>query len=158
MKELLLILMVAMLNKPLVVESPAFANNQLIPAKYACTGSNINPALVITDTPDGSKSLVIIVDDPDAPGGTFDHWLMWNIPVMAVIDENSAPGIQGKNGKGENKYMGPCPPSGTHHYNFKVYALDTKLDLPAGTDKKTLLKAMEKHILASGGLIGLYKK
>lgn len=83
---------------------------------------------------------------------------MWNVPAVAVIDENSAPGIQGKNGKGENKYMGPCPPSGTHHYNFKVYALDTKLNLPIGSNKKALLKAMDNHILASGELIGLFKK
>jgi Raf kinase inhibitor-like YbhB/YbcL family protein len=150
--------MVTVLNKPLIVESPAFANNEMIPDKYTCAGSNFNPALVITSTPDGTKSLALIVDDPDAPNGTFDHWVMWNIPVAAVIDENSAPGIQGKNGKGENRYTGPCPPSGTHHYNFKVYALDTKLTLAAGADKNALLKAMETHILASGGLIGLYKK
>lgn len=158
MKTLFLIIMAIILNKPLIVESPAFANNELIPAKYTCVGSNINPALVITNIPNGTKSLALIVDDPDAPNGIFDHWIMWNIPVIAVIDENSAPGIQGKNGKGENKYIGPCPPSGTHHYNFKVYALDTKLDLPVGSDKNALLKTMDKHILASGGLIGLFKK
>jgi Raf kinase inhibitor-like YbhB/YbcL family protein len=158
MKTLFLIVMAIILNKPLIVESPAFANNELIPAKYTCVGSNINPALVITNIPNGTKSLALIIDDPDAPNGTFDHWIMWNIPVIAVIDENSAPGIQGKNGKGENKYIGPCPPSGTHHYNFKVYALDTKLDLPVGSDKNALLKTMDKHILASGGLIGLFKK
>lgn len=158
MKTLFLIVMATVLNKPLIVESPAFANNELIPAKYTCVGSNINPALVITDIPYGTKSLALIVDDPDAPNGTFDHWIMWNIPPIAVIDENSAPGIQGRNGKGENKYMGPCPPSGTHHYNFKVYALDTKLNLPAGSNKTALLKAMDKHILVSGELIGLFKK
>ncbi len=150
--------MAAILNKPLAIESPAFANNNLIPVKYSCIGSNINPALVITYIPSGTKSLALIIDDPDAPNGTFDHWVMWNIPVIAVIDENSAPGIQGKNGTGENKYIGPCPPSGTHHYNFKIYALDTKLNLGAGSDKNTLLKVMDKHILASGGLIGLFKK
>jgi len=158
MKTLFLIVMATVLNKPLIVESPAFANNELIPAKYTCVGSNINPTLVITDIPYGTKSLALIVDDPDAPHGTFDHWVMWNIPAVGVIDENSAPGIQGKNGKGENKYMGPCPPSGTHHYHFKVYALDIKLKLPAGADKNALLKAMDKHILASGELIGLFKK
>ena len=79
-------------------------------------GSDINPALVITDIPAGTKSLALIVHDPDAPGGTVDYWIMWNIPVTPVIDENSAPGIQGKNEKGENKYMGPCPDSGTYHY------------------------------------------
>jgi Raf kinase inhibitor-like YbhB/YbcL family protein len=158
MKALFLMVMATIQNKPLVVESPAFANNEMIPDKYSCTGANINPAIVITSIPDGTKSLALIVDDPDAPNGTFDHWVMWNIPVTAVIDENSAPGIQGKNGKGENRYTGPCPPSGTHHYNFKAYALDIKLALAASVDKKALLKAMETHILASGGLIGLYKK
>jgi Raf kinase inhibitor-like YbhB/YbcL family protein len=150
--------MTAAINKPLMVTSPVFANNENIPAKYTCIGSNINPAIIITDIPDGTKSLALIVDDPEAPNGTFDHWIMWNIPVTGKIDENSAPGVQGKNGKGENKYIGPCPPSGEHHYNFKVYALDTKLKLAVGADKDMLLKVMDKHILASGGLIGLFKK
>jgi Raf kinase inhibitor-like YbhB/YbcL family protein len=83
---------------------------------------------------------------------------MWNIPVISRIEKNSSPGIQGKNGKNENKYTGPCPPSGTHHYNFKVYALDIMLDLSADSDKNALLKAMDQHILASGGLIGLFNK
>lgn len=146
------------LNKPLVVESPAFSNNALIPVKYTCVGSDINPALVITYIPSGTRSLALIVDDPDVPNSPFDHWIMWNIPVINVIGENSAPGIQGKNGKGENKYIGPCSLSGIYHYNFKVYALNTRLDLPEGADKNTLLKAMDKHILASGGLIGFFKK
>ena len=158
MKILLLLIMTTVLNKPLIIKSPAFSNNGWIPAKYACIGSNINPTLSISDIPNGTKSLALIVDDPDAPNGTFVHWVMWNIPVTSVIDENSAPGIQGKNGKGENNYFGPCPPTGTHHYNFKIYALDTKLILPIGADKNALLKAMDKHILASGVLIGLFKK
>lgn len=158
MKIVLLLVMATVLNKPLTIKSPAFSNNEWIPAKYTCVGSNINLALIITDIPNGTKSLAIIVDDPDAPNGVFVHWIMWNIPVIARIDENSAPGIQGKNGKGENKYVGPCPPLGTHHYNFKVYALDTKLDLPIDSDKNALSKVMDKHILASGGLIGLFKK
>jgi Raf kinase inhibitor-like YbhB/YbcL family protein len=150
--------MATVLNKPLMVKSPAFGNNELIPSKYTCVGFDINPAITIADIPDGAKSLALIIDDPDAPNGTFDHWVMWNIPVTGLINENSAPGVQGKNGKNENKYIGPCPPSGTHYYNFKVYALDVKLDLPVNTDKTALLKAMDKHILASGGLIGLFNK
>jgi Raf kinase inhibitor-like YbhB/YbcL family protein len=100
----------------------------------------------------------VIVEDPDAEGGTIDHWLMWNIPVTDKIEENSALGIQGKNSKLENKYMGPCPPEGTHHYHFMVYALDAKLDLPADSDKSKLLTAMKGHMLSSGDLTGLYKK
>jgi Raf kinase inhibitor-like YbhB/YbcL family protein len=146
------------LNKPLVVTSPAFSNNEIIPATYTCIGLDINPEITISDIPDGTKSLALIIDDPDAPNGTFDHWIMWNIPPTGKIKKNSAPGIQGKNGKGENKYMGPCPPDGTHHYNFKVYALDTDLDLPKDADKNALLKAMDNHILASGGFIGLFNK
>jgi Raf kinase inhibitor-like YbhB/YbcL family protein len=158
MKILFLIVMATVLNKPLVIKSSAFGNNEWIPEKYTCIGSNINPALTISDIPNGTKSLVLIVDDPDAPNGTYTHWIMWNIPVITAIGENSAPGTQGKNSKGENKYFGPCPPSGIHHYNFKVYALDTKLEIPIVSDKNILLKAMDKHILASGVLIGLFKK
>lgn len=158
MKILFLIVMATVLNKPLVIKSSAFGNNEWIPEKYTCIGSNINPALTISDIPNGTKSLVLIVDDPDAPNGTYTHWIMWNIPVITAIGENSTPGTQGKNSKGENKYFGPCPPSGIHHYNFKVYALDTKLEIPIVSDKNILLKAMDKHILASGVLIGLFKK
>lgn len=150
--------MATVLSKPLMVKSPAFENNELIPSRYTCIGSDINPPITIADIPDGTKSLALIIDDPDAPNGTFDHWVMWNIPVTNLINEDSAPGIQGKNGKSENKYIGPCPPSGTHHYNFKVFALDIQLDLPASADQNTLLMAMDTHILASGGLIGLYRK
>jgi len=150
--------MAVVATKTLTVKSPAFANNDLIPVKYTCEGSNINPEINIRDIPQDAKSLALILDDPDAAKGTFDHWVMWNIPVKEKIEENSAPGAQGKNGKNENKYAGPCPPSGTHHYHFRIYALDTKLDLPLITDKKALLKAMEGHILSSGELIGIYKK
>ncbi|MBI2270403.1 MAG: YbhB/YbcL family Raf kinase inhibitor-like protein [Bacteroidetes bacterium] len=150
--------MATVATKTLTIESPVFTNNNSIPSKYTCDGTNVNPALTIKDIPVETKSLALIMDDPDAPNGTFDHWLMWDIPVRENIEENSMPGIQGKNSKGENKYTGPCPPSGTHHYHFRVYALDTKLNLSPGTDKSALLKAMEDHILAEGELTGLYKK
>jgi len=99
------------------------------------------------------------MDDPDAPNGTFDHWLLWNIdPGITIINENSAPGTQGKNGRNTNKYIGPCPPTGTHHYHFKVYALGTMLDLEEGADKAMLEAAMKGYIIAEGELVGLYRK
>lgn len=146
------------ITKTLTVKSPAFSQNDFIPSKYTCDGANVNPELIIEDIPTDAKSLALIVDDPDAPKGTFDHWIMWNIPVGKKIEENSTPGAQGKNSNQENKYTGPCPLSGTHHYHFKVYALDAKLDLPFNTDKKVLLKAMEEHILGEGELIGTYRR
>ena len=130
----------------------------MIPKKYTCDGANINPALSIENLPEGVKSLALIMDDPDAPNGTFDHWIMWNMPPKTTIAENSARGLQGQNGRKENKYTGPCPPSGTHHYYFKIYALDTELELKAGADKASLEEAMKGHILSSAELIGLYKR
>jgi len=159
MKNLLILSIMAIVStRTVTVQSTAFSSNGFIPAKYTCSGSNINPPISIKDIPAGTKSLALILDDPDAPKGTFVHWVMWNIPVQNRIEENSAPGIQGKNGKGENSYTGPCPPSGTHRYHFKVYALDTKLDLPASTDKDGLIRAMAGHALGMGELTGLYKK
>jgi Raf kinase inhibitor-like YbhB/YbcL family protein len=143
---------------PLTVTSPSFTEGGSIPSKFTCIGENINPEISITGIPAEAKSLALIMDDPDAPNGTFVHWVMWNIPVNGTIAENSAPGEQGLNGRKENKYTGPCPPSGTHHYHFKVYALDTKLKLVSTTDKTALLKAMEGHVLAQGELVGLFKK
>jgi hypothetical protein len=145
-------------EKTLKVKSTAFTNDQPIPAMYTCEGDNINPPLSVDDIPENTKSLALILDDPDAPKGTFVHWVMWNIPVERTIAENSAPGVQGANGRKESRYTGPCPPSGTHHYHFKFFALDTKLDLKEGSDKPALLRAMDGHILASGELIGLYQK
>lgn len=142
----------------LTVQSTAFKNDGKIPMQYSCEGKGINPPLTITGFPAATASFALIVDDPDAPNGTFDHWVIWNIPPTGRIDENSVPGVQGKNGRGENKYTGPCPPSGVHHYYFKVYALDIKLDLPSSTDKKALMEAMIGHTLAKGELVGTYQK
>ncbi len=143
----------------LEVKSPSFEANQKIPSKYSCDGQSINPPLTIEGVPKGTKSLAIIMDDPDAPMGTFDHWVVWNIPLSAnKIAENSDTGIQGLNSAGEHGYTGPCPPSGTHRYFFKAYALDTELDLGANSKKKDLEKAMQGHILAKGELIGLYSR
>jgi len=144
--------------KELKVSSKAFRDGEYIPDKYSCDGANINPPLDIEHIPDNAISLVLIVDDPDAPIGTWVHWIAWNIPVTHHIKENEIHGIEGYNDFQQHHYGGPCPPSGTHRYFFKVYALDALLDLPAHSNKMQLEKAMSEHILAFGELIGLYKK
>jgi hypothetical protein len=158
MNQLILLIMLLTSTGTLTLSSPAFRNKGDIPEKYTCAGSNVSPEIQIGNIPSAAKSLALIVDDPDAPGSTFDHWIMWNIPVTDKIAENSSPGTQGLNGKKENKYCGPCPPKGLHHYHFRVYALDAQLDIPAKSDKAALMKAMEGHILASGKLVGTFKK
>lgn len=158
MNNLILFVISLLMNTTLTVTSPSFKHNELIPAKYTCSGQEINPELNVSGIPQTAKSLTLIMDDPDAPNGGFDHWIMYNIPVQTTITENSAPGKQAKNGKKENKYAGPCPPTGTHHYHFKFYALDKELDLKDDVTKRDLEKAMEGHILAKGELVGLYRK
>jgi Raf kinase inhibitor-like YbhB/YbcL family protein len=143
----------------LSVKSPVFEANKQIPRKYSCDGDDINPPITIEGVPKEAKTLALIVDDPDAPMGTFDHWIVWNIPLSnSKIGENSVPGIEGLNGAWQRGYMGPCPPSGTHRYFFKVYALDAELKLGTGSKKKDVEKAMQRHILAKGELIGLYSR
>jgi len=131
---------------------------QPIPSTYTCEGNDINPPLDIEGIPDKAHSLVLIVDDPDAPGKTWVHWLVWNIPITHHIKENSVPGEQGWNDFKRIAWGGPCPPSGTHRYFFKVYALDTLLELSSKTTKKELEQAMGEHILAFGELVGVYKR
>lgn len=150
--------MTTVTNQILKIESPSFTDNGTIPVKFTSHGENINPEINISNLPSAASSLVLVVDDPDAPGGTYTHWIMWNIPINNKINENSAPGIQGLNDRNENKYTGPCPPSGTHHYHFRVYALDTMLNLPTVTDRKKLLETINEHIIASGEIVGLFKK
>ena len=138
--------------------SPEFENNGFIPKKFTCHGENVNPALVIENIPEGTRRLALIVSDPDAPSGNWVHWVLFNIPVVSRIEENSVVGIPGVNDSGKNRYDGPCPPSGTHHYIFKIYALDTEFDLQKGVTKKTLENSMQGHILARAELTGLFKK
>ncbi|HEY9490073.1 MAG TPA: YbhB/YbcL family Raf kinase inhibitor-like protein [Chryseosolibacter sp.] len=140
------------------ISSPAFEHGGNIPSKFTCEGEDINPELTIDAYPANTMSLVLIVDDPDAPGRTFDHWIVWNIEPQRKIKEDSAPGETGVNSLGENAYTGPCPPSGVHRYFFKVYALDTMLDLKSSSDKKTVEKAIEGHVVAYGELVGKYIK
>jgi|SRR3989338_2058096 len=144
--------------KSLKLTSYAFKHNEIIPSKYTCDGSDINPPLKIDGLPEDTRSLALIVDDPDAPMGIWVHWVVWNIPAKTNIEENSVPGMEGLNDFKRQSYGGPCPPSGTHRYFFKVYALDTTLYLGTNSKKEEVEKAMEGRILAKGELIGLYKK
>jgi len=140
--------------------SPAFGNNGNIPPEFTCDGSDLSPQLDIADVPSNAKSLVLICDDPDAPVGTWDHWVVFNIePSAKEIHKGSEPkGQPGNNSWNKTGYGGPCPPSGTHRYFFKLYALDTMLNLPQGSAKKQIEAAMQGHILAKTELIGLYKR
>ena len=142
------------------ITSPAYAEGQQYPEKYTCDGQEINPPLEFAGVPDGTKTIALIFDDPDAPGGTYDHWIMWNIPPVSRIEEDSVPpgARQGKNSEETNKYLSPCPPSGTHRYIYRAYALDIELNLSEKSGKPDLEKAMKGHVLASATLTGLYGK
>lgn len=143
------------------LSSPAFENNNLIPSKYSCDGHNVNPPLNISNTPTETKSLALIIDDPDAAVGTWTHWLIWNIsPDTTSIETNSVPkqAIQGKNSWGRNEYSGPCPPSNTHNYVFKLYALDIILNIEANSTVKEFEVAIKNHVLGSDQLIGPYQR
>lgn len=142
------------------ITSSAFQAGGNIPSKFTCDGANVNPPLHFDQVPAEAKSLALIVDDPDAPGGTFVHCLIWNIdPKTTDIGENSVPpnAVQGKNGFGKSGYGGPCPPSGTHRYYFRVYALDVT-GLKGGSTRADLDRTMQGHIIAQGELMGRYSK
>ena len=142
----------------LKVYNDAFAENGVIPAKYTCDGINVNPTLHIDDIPDNAKSLAIIMDDPDAPGGVFTHWVNWNIHPTHILPEHVETGVTGMNDFSRHQYSGPCPPSGTHRYYFHIYALDCMLELPVSSAKIELENAMHGHILAKGSLMGKYAR
>jgi len=145
----------------LTLSSPAFKQNAAIPPKYTCDGADINPSLTVGNVPAGAKSLALIVDDPDAPSGTWVHWVVWNIAVdTKEIREHELPAgaLEGMNDFRKRSYGGPCPPSGTHRYFFKLYALDTTLNLRAGATKADLEHAMRGHITAQTELIGRYQR
>jgi Raf kinase inhibitor-like YbhB/YbcL family protein len=145
-------------KKKLLVYSPAFSNNGHIPIQYSGEGENINPPLEISDIPEGTKTLALIMEDPDAPKGVFDHWLLWNLLPNETIGERTDLGVSGMNGFGKTGYGGPYPPSGTHRYYFKVFALDKELSVAPGQNKNELLEDMHGHILASGELMGRYRR
>lgn len=143
------------------ISSSAFEQNGQIPKKYTCDGSDVNPPLKFEGVPVEAKSLALIVDDPDAPVGTWVHWVVWNIdPNNTEIKENSVlkGAQQGMNDFRKHDYGGPCPPSGTHRYFFKLYALDTMLNISSNSKKSDLEKAMKGHVLEKAEIIGLYKR
>jgi Raf kinase inhibitor-like YbhB/YbcL family protein len=142
------------------ITSSAFQEGAGIPSKFSCDGANTSPPLQIAEVPSGAKSLALIVDDPDAPSGLFTHWAVWNIsPQINAIAEGSAPkGVQGTNDFGKSGYGGPCPPSGTHRYYFKIFALDRELDLPSGAKRSQLDAVMKGHVVAHGELMGRYSR
>jgi len=148
-------------NTNMQISSPAFQAQQNIPVKYTCDGQNINPPLTFENVPSQAQGLVLIVDDPDAPAGTWTHWTLWNIdPEIAGLDENSVPAdaIQGKTSFGKPGWGGPCPPSGTHRYFFKLFALDSTIDLSADAQVGDLQKAMQGHVVDSTELMGFYSR
>jgi len=151
---------------PFELTSTAFAHGESIPRKYTCDGEDISPPLLWGDPPQGTQSFALIADDPDAPMGTWVHWVLYNLsaesralPEAVPPDADLPDGSRhGQNSWGRLGYGGPCPPSGTHRYFFKLYALDRVLDLAAGASKEQLLQAMEGHILAQTELMGLYTR
>lgn len=141
------------------LSSSAFDDEETIPSEYTCDRADVSPPLTFSDVPDEAQSLALIMDDPDAPMGTFVHWLVWNIPpnVAGFAKDESITYPQGSNGFGKQEYGGPCPPSGSHRYFFKLYALDTMLDLDAGADKKQLEAAMSGHVIEESQLMGTFR-
>ena len=146
--------------------SERFIEGQPIPEKFTCEGQNVSPALAWTDPPSGTETFALIMDDPDAPGDTWIHWVLYNIPGGTSFMPDALPGQggiayvgnHGMNTAGNTYYEGPCPPSGTHRYFFKLYALDTALDFSASPDAVELTAAMQGHVLAQAELMGTYAK
>jgi len=145
----------------MLIKSSAFKNQEYIPSRYTCDGENINPPLEIIDIPRNTKSLALIVGDPDAPSKTWVHWLVWNIPPEVnniKEDDDLKEFVRGLNDFGKLEYGGPCPPSGTHRYFFKIYALSKMLDIKEGSSKGELIKEIDKYLIESAELIGLYSR
>lgn len=145
----------------MVINSPVFSDGEPIPPRYTCDGDNVNPPLAWYEVPLSAMGLALIVDDPDAPSGLFTHWVLWNIDTANEgIAENSIPAgaVEGTNGFGAIGYGGPCPPDGTHRYRFRLFALDTLLELPIATTSDELERAMEGHIVGQAVHIGTYRR
>ena len=148
------------------ITSSAFEPGGMIPVQYTCDGQDVSPPLSWGDVPEGTASIAVICDDPDAPMGTWVHWVLFDLPPetrglpenIPAEDNLDMAGTHGTNDFRRLGYGGPCPPGGTHRYFFKIYALDKQMDIPAGSTKAQLLKAMEGHILAEGELMGRYKR
>lgn len=148
-------------NDGMRITSPAFENNGILPKKYSCDGDEISPPLEISQVPSQAQSLVLIVEDPDAPSGLFTHWIIWNIePDIEKIEEGRLPkgGIAGKNSIGDETFVSPCPPSGTHRYYFRLFALDTVLELPKGSTRDELEFTIKNHIIDKSDLLAKYSR
>jgi Raf kinase inhibitor-like YbhB/YbcL family protein len=170
---LLLLALPPLVRADLRLSSPDFTSGASIPARFTCQGQNISPTLQIAGVPPDAQSLVLIVDDPDAPAGTFTHWLVWNIPpdtkilpggaradsgIPGLAHHQGHPVMQGTNDFGRIGYSGPCPPSGAHRYFFRLSALNTQFYLPTGASRKDLESAIRGHVIASAVLMGRYAK
>jgi Raf kinase inhibitor-like YbhB/YbcL family protein len=143
------------------IRSFSFEDNQSIPKKYTCDGENISPSFQITDIPKETKSLLFIVDDPDALGETWNHWIVWNInPDTSLFEEGEIPegSVEGINDSGKNSYYGPCPPSGTHYYHFKLFALGKTIENNPSFKKEEIEKLVKESIIGSAELVGTYEK
>ena len=150
---------VAIASAQINVSSPAFQAGGTIPARFTCKGANVNPPLQFQGIPKAAKCLVLIVDDPDAPGHLFTHWLIWNIdPGTTQLREKSLPAgaIEGTNDFGDRGYGGPCPPSGTHRYFFRLFALDQKMTLKSGAKRSVVDSALKNRILAHDALMARF--
>ncbi len=154
----ILLYLLAIQSAPLVVVSPDFEDGGYIPSRYTCDGDDVNPTLIINGIPEETRSMVLIVEDPDATITTFTQWLVWNIPPQDTIRENTIPGVQGMNTVGKNPYRGPCPVAGAQRYAFKFFAIDRLLNLEVNAKRNDVEKAMAGHILASGQLVGEYNR
>jgi Raf kinase inhibitor-like YbhB/YbcL family protein len=154
---------------PFALVSPAFHDRSPLPAKFTCDGADVSPPLGVLDPPPKALSLALICDDPDAPGGTFVHWVLYNLPPDTRSIPEGVPAFeiladlgrarQGKSDFGRVGYGGPCPPPGApHHYQFKLYALDVLLPLKGGPSKADVERAMEGHVLATSRLVGVYQR
>lgn len=149
------------MGRGFTVTSPTIGEGRPIPARFTADGSNISPELRLENPPPGVASYALIMDDPDAPRGTWVHWVVWNLPADTIdIPEGELPdgAVEGRNDWGRTSYGGPAPPSGTHRYFFKAYALDAMLNLPIATDKAGLERAMQGHVLAKAALMGTYSR
>lgn len=137
--------------------SPAFKNHEELPVEFTCDGAGLHPPLEFSDAPSETQSLVLIMEDPDAPNGTFDHWIVFNLPAQTKNLTNS-PGLSGRNSAGRTGYVGACPPSGQHRYIFHLYALDIILDLKAGASRQEIEQVMSGHVLDQAELQSSYRR
>ena len=143
-------------ERTMKLSSPSFINGKSIPSQFSCKGTGVNPAFDIAGLPAGTKALALIVDDPDAPAGTFIHWVVYDIPVISRIEENSVPGKQGMNSSGKRGFTPPCPPSGTHRYYFRLYALNAATGLKEGASRANVESAMKGHTLGTAEYMGTF--